>query len=98
VKYRVQVREQVKAFIDSLAPASRRKIRLALRGLESEKGDCVSLREKLGGYLRLKVGRYRILFRYLQGRIVECVFAEERSLVYHLFERELMERLRHEAK
>jgi mRNA-degrading endonuclease RelE of RelBE toxin-antitoxin system len=98
VKHRVQLREQVRRFVETLAPESRRKLRLALRGLEQERGDCLPLRERLAGYHRLRVGGYRIVFRYLPGRVVECVFAEERSLIYHLFEREFMAHLRHEKK
>jgi mRNA-degrading endonuclease RelE of RelBE toxin-antitoxin system len=92
------MREQVKRFIESLAPESRRRVRLSLRGLETERGDRLALRERLAGYHRLRVGGHRIVFRYLPGRVIECVFAEERSLIYHLFEREFIERLRHETK
>ena len=98
MKHRVQEREQVKGFIDTLAPESRRKIRLALRGLETERGDCLSLREKLAGYHRLRVGGYRVVHRYLPGKLIECVFAEERSLIYHLFERDFLKHLRKETK
>jgi mRNA-degrading endonuclease RelE of RelBE toxin-antitoxin system len=98
VKYKIQVREQVKAFIDTLAPDSRKRIRLGLHGLESEHGDCMPLRERLAGYHRLRIGGHRILFRYLPGRVIECVFAESRSLVYHLFERDVLKHLRHEKK
>jgi mRNA-degrading endonuclease RelE of RelBE toxin-antitoxin system len=92
------MREQVKRFIESLAPESRRRVRLSLRGLETERGDRLALRERLAGYHRPRVGGHRIVFRYLPGRVIECVFAEERSLIYHLFEREFIERLRHETK
>jgi mRNA-degrading endonuclease RelE of RelBE toxin-antitoxin system len=98
MKYRVQVREQVKRFIDTLAPDSRKRVRLALRGLEAERGDILALREKLAGYHRLRVGGYRVLFRYLPGKVIECVFAEERSLIYNLFEREFLEHLRRRSK
>jgi mRNA-degrading endonuclease RelE of RelBE toxin-antitoxin system len=98
MKYRVLVREQVKRFVDTLAPESRRRIRLALRGLEGERGDRLPLKEKLAGYHRLRVGGYRVVFRYLPGKVIECVFAEERSLIYHLFERDFMRRLRHERR
>jgi mRNA-degrading endonuclease RelE of RelBE toxin-antitoxin system len=96
MKYKAQVREQVKAFIDTLAPESQKKIGLALRGLGAERGNCMPLKEKLAGYHRLRIGGYRVLFRYLPGKVIECVFAESRSLVYHLFEREALGRLRHE--
>ncbi len=98
MRYRVEVREQVKAFIDTLAPDSRKKLRSSLRRLETEKGDFIALREKLAGYHRLRIGGYRVLYRYLPGKVVECVFAERRSLVYHLFEREVLKHLRHETK
>jgi len=98
MKFKVQVREQVKAFIETLAPESRKKIRLGLRRLEAERGDCSPLKEKLAAYHRLRIGGYRVLYRYLPGKVIECVFAESRSLVYHLFEREVLRHLRHEGK
>ena len=98
MKCRVQVREQVKQFIEALAPESRRRIRLALRGLEGARGDRLSVKEKLAGTHRLRVGGYRVVFRYLPGKVIECVFAEERSLTHHLFERDFMRHLRRERR
>lgn len=98
MKHRVLVREQVKGFIETLGPESRKKIRLALRGLESERGDRLPLKERLSGYHRLRVGGYRVVYRYLPGKVIECVFAEERGLIYSLFEKEFMMRLRHESE
>jgi mRNA-degrading endonuclease RelE of RelBE toxin-antitoxin system len=98
MKYGVHVRVQVKMFINTLPPDSRKKIRLALRQLEAERGDCILLKEKLAGYHRLRIGGYRILYRYLPGKKIECVYAETRSLVYHLFERDVLKHLRHETK
>jgi mRNA-degrading endonuclease RelE of RelBE toxin-antitoxin system len=98
MKCRVQIREQVKLFLERLAPEPRRRLKLAMRALENETGARLALREQLAGYHRLRVGGYRVLFRYLPGRVAECVFAEERSLVYQLFEREMLERLRHEDR
>jgi mRNA-degrading endonuclease RelE of RelBE toxin-antitoxin system len=97
MKYKVQVREQVKVFIDTIAQEFRKKIRLGLHGLETERGDCMPLREKLAGFHRLRIGGYRVLYRYLPGKVIECVFAESRSLVYHLFERDFLKYLRHET-
>ena len=98
MRYKVQVREQVKCFIDTLAPESRRRIRLGLRGLETERGDCLPLREKLSGNHRLRIGGHRIVYRYLPGKVIECVFAEERSLIFHLFEQDFLKHLRQETK
>ena len=98
MKRRIQLRAQVKDFMDRLAPEPRRRLKLALRSLESDRGDRTTLREGLAGYQRLRVGGYRVIFRYLPGGVTECVFAERRSLVYQLFEREMLERLRHEER
>jgi mRNA-degrading endonuclease RelE of RelBE toxin-antitoxin system len=93
IKYNVKVRQQVKDYLDSLGPEPRHRLNLALKALEAERGDILALREALGGYCRLRVGSHRVIFRYQPGRVIDCVFVEERSLVYQLFEREVLERL-----
>ena len=93
---RVRIRAQVKKFLETLAPETRRKFKFGLKALAEERGDRLALRERLSGYYRLRIGAYRIIYRYLPGGILECVFAEQRSLVYEVFEREIMERLRRE--
>jgi len=98
MKYQVLVRDQVKRFVGRLAPDARRKIKSAMRELAADRGNCLPLRERFSGYHRLRVGGYRVVFRYLPGRTIECVFAEERSLVYQLFDREMMEHLRRQKK
>ena len=98
VKHKVQIRERVNLFLEQLPPESRRRLRLALRRMESENADRLALRERLTGYSRLRDGNFRSLSRYVPGRVIESVFAHERSLVYALFEREFLEHLRHEAQ
>ena len=97
MKYKVQVREQVRRFYETRAPETRRRIREALRALEEESENILPLRERLSGYHRLLIGGYRVIFRYTPGRVIECVYAEERSVVYHLFERDFMSRLRRQG-
>jgi mRNA-degrading endonuclease RelE of RelBE toxin-antitoxin system len=48
-----------------------------------------ALRDNLADYYRLRVGQYRVIFRYLPSRIVDCVYLHERSLVYEFFETEM---------
>lgn len=67
----------------------RRAFKRAVLGLATEKGDIKALGDKLSGYYRLKVARYRIIFRYTPERTIECVFAEERKLIYEVFESEM---------
>jgi hypothetical protein len=50
MKYKIQVREQVRAFIDTLAPDSRIRFRIGRRG------DCIPLKEILAGHHRLRTG------------------------------------------
>jgi len=98
MRHRVQVRRQVKDFLERLAPEPRRRLRREIGALGSGKGNRLALREGLAGFHRLRSGRYRVIFQYLAGGVIDCVYAEERSLVYHLFEREILERLRHEGE
>jgi mRNA-degrading endonuclease RelE of RelBE toxin-antitoxin system len=88
MKTKVEIAEQVLRFVRALAPTPRRSLRLALRGLEEERGDIKQLEGELSGWCRLRVTSYRIIFRYeIEGtqRIARCVFAERRELVYELF-------------
>ena len=89
MSYGVKVREQVRNFHSRLGPGDRRAVKRALVQLALERGDIRALRERLEGYYRLRVGTYRIVFRYLPGRIIECVYMNSRSLVYEVFETEL---------
>lgn len=89
MNYRIKIGEQVATFYGTLAPAERRAIKQGLRLLEQEKGDISPLREAFEGFYRLRVGTYRIIFRYAEGRIIECLYMNSRSIVYELFESEL---------
>jgi len=91
---RVEVSSQVASFIRSRAPEPRQQLRLALRQLAAERGEIKSLEGRLKNYFRLRVGNYRIVFRYSNsGKIIQCIFAESRDLVYELFEQLMHARL-----
>jgi len=40
------------------------------------------------------VGRYRIVYRFISPQAIEAIFAEERSIVYEVFEEEFVRKLR----
>ena len=85
---KVNLAAQVVDFFGQLAPEPRKKLRLALRRLEQEKGDIKSLEGKLTGYQRLRSGSHRVVFarKVRNGRPeIDCVFAEHRALVYEVF-------------
>jgi len=89
---KVELAEQVVEFVRRQPPEPRRRLRRALRDLGREKGDIRALESPLDGYCRLRVGGYRIVFAYGESGTIQCVFAEQRSVVYEL----LLERLREE--
>lgn len=89
MSYRIKVRPQVWEFHATLGLEHRRAFKRALLGLAQEKGDIKALGDNLTGYYRLKIARFRVIFRYTPGFVIECVFTEERKLVYEIFESEL---------
>ena len=89
MNYCVQIRGQVWKYYERLGPQDRREVKRAILHLSSERGDIRPLRDRLEGYYRLRVGSYRIIYRYLAGRVIECVYMNDRSLVYDVFESEL---------
>lgn len=96
MSFKVKVRPQVWIFATTLGLAHRRAFKHAVVGLAKEKGDIKALGDKLSGYYRLKVSRFRVIFRYTPGQVIECVFAEERKLIYEIFETEMSRILRDE--
>ena len=79
---------EVAEFVRSLAPKPRRRLREGLRGLEEEMGDLKHLEADLTGYVRLRVGSYRVIIRFRTERgerVARCVYAERRAVVYELF-------------
>ncbi|MBI3768244.1 MAG: hypothetical protein HY271_07070 [Deltaproteobacteria bacterium] len=91
---KVLLAAQVVDFVRRLPPEPRRRLRRALRDLSRERGDATALQTPLEGYCRLRVGGYRVLFAYGKRGSVECIFAEQRSVVYEL----VLERLRDRLK
>jgi mRNA-degrading endonuclease RelE of RelBE toxin-antitoxin system len=88
MKTKVRVSPQVTAFVKSLAPEPRRNLTLAIKALAQGRGDCQRLEGKLEDFSRLRVSGHRVIFReHYQGgrRIIDCVFAEKRAVVYELF-------------
>ncbi len=92
---KVEVSDQVAAFVRSQAPEPRRKLRLALRKLEAERGDIRALEGPLRGYQRLRVGPYRVVFAVKadpRGPVhLRCIYAERRDVVYAVFSRMLQQ-------
>ena len=86
----VEVESQVVTFVRKQAPEPRRRLREALRGLARGRGDIKGLEPPLDGYQRLRVGPYRVIFRQAGDRLMRCVFAERRGIVYEVFSEMLL--------
>ena len=78
-------------------PSAAPIMRLALRKLESERGDVKALEGPLRGHQRLRVGPYRVVFVTTailgQPACVRCLFAERRDIVYTVFSRVLQQNI-----
>jgi mRNA interferase RelE/StbE len=90
----VVVQEPVYEFARRLAPEPRRAVKRALLDLRKEQGDIRELDGSLSGYCRLRIGKYRLIFRYVSRSTIEAVFLEERSMVYEVFATELLKKLK----
>jgi mRNA interferase RelE/StbE len=88
------VKEPVYDFVRRLAPEPRRAVKRALVALRREQGDMRALEQTLTGYYRLRIGKFRLIFRYADAKTIEAIFLEERSIVYEVFEAQLLEKLK----
>jgi mRNA interferase RelE/StbE len=89
MKTRVVIGAPVKAFMNSLAPEPRRKLRRALKELVDGKGDLRQLEGKLAPFWRLRVQKIRVIFdqKSVAGeRVLFCFFADYRATVYAILE------------
>lgn len=89
MSYKLLIGPQVRGHQATLGLHHRRAVKLAIRNLAEERGDIMALRDKLAGFHRLRIGPYRLIFRYAPGRLIQCVYLHERSLVYEIFEAEM---------
>jgi len=90
----VIVKAPVYEFARRLAPEPRRAVREALKGLRQESGDICALEQALTGYCRLRIGKFRLIFRYRDSSTIEAIFLEERSLVYEVFAAQFLAKLK----
>ena len=96
MRTKVEVAPQVKEFVRSLAPVPRRNLTRAVKSLARDAGDRKVLEGKLAGYHRLRVSNHRVIYReqpVAGARVIFCIFAEHRSIVYELFQQMLPKEL-----
>lgn len=97
MRYRTLWMPQAEAFIKSLAPQPRHACRLALKKLAEGQTvglDLRALEGVLQGYLRLRVGTYRVIYSINAGRggpELVLLAAGPRSTIYEAYEKILAE-------
>ena len=95
MKTLIEILPEAADFVRALAPEPRRRLRLAIRGLEHGKGDIKPLRDKLEGLQRLRVDDYRIIFReyFRKQRVVRVMFVMKRNFGYEALAQILLDEL-----
>jgi mRNA-degrading endonuclease RelE of RelBE toxin-antitoxin system len=87
---RISASEQVRLWLQGLPPQTKRRVRADLKELSSGRGeglDIKALRRELEGFLRLRVGDYRIVYHLEPGRVIRLDYADIRDVVYDAFRR-----------
>lgn len=82
MRFRLRVTEEVAAFLRSLHPEIKRKIRGALELVASDPASGKFLQDELQGLKSLKVGRFRIIYKEGSRGIIEVVAIGPRKVIY----------------
>jgi mRNA interferase RelE/StbE len=80
--YRLRVPDPLKELIRDLHPELKRKVREALDVLRGDPSAGKELRDELAGLQRLRVGRFRIVYRVAPGRLIGLVALGPRRTIY----------------
>ena len=82
---KISASEQVADWLRRLAPEPKRRVRAALRNLETWRGDISPLHGELEGFYRLRIGGYRVVFRVMRRQVIRLEYADTRDVVYEVF-------------
>ena len=88
---KISASDQVAAWLTSLPPQAKKRVRAALRALAKGKGDIRGLQGDLEGFSRLRIGGIRILHRQVSAREIRLEYANTRDVVYEMFRQLLAE-------
>jgi hypothetical protein len=89
---KISASEQVRGWLLALPPQTKRRVRLALRGLARGRGDVMALVNPLTGCNRLRIGGLRIIHRQTSAREIQLEYGNTRGVIYELFQQLLSER------
>lgn len=82
---KISASEQVQSWLAGLPPETKRRVRLALRGLARGRGDIKGLIGPLTGFNRLRIGGLRIIYRQVRAQEIRLEYANNRDVIYELY-------------
>ncbi len=85
---KLRVPQEIRLAIGQLPPDTKRKVRAALTAVTTDPTIGEPLRDRLAGYRRVRIGRWRVVYQE-RGRWIEVAIVGPRSSVYA----ELLQRL-----
>jgi mRNA-degrading endonuclease RelE of RelBE toxin-antitoxin system len=89
---KISASEQVQRWLVALPPETKKRVRAALRGLQSGRGDIKALSGELEGFCRLRIDGLRVVYSQHRGGIIRLEYADSRDVVYETFLKVLHER------
>jgi len=81
---KISASEQVAEWLSRLAPEPKRRLRAALKKLETWREDIAPLHGELEGFYRLRIGGYRVVFRVMLRQMIRLEYADTRDVVYEV--------------
>ena len=90
MKTEILIKDELRAYLRTLAPEPRRLAKAALAHLPA--GDTKPLGDELEGLHRLRVGHHRFIYRH-HDRQIRVFFAAPRAIVYEYLAAHLHEYL-----
>jgi mRNA-degrading endonuclease RelE of RelBE toxin-antitoxin system len=81
---KISASEEVPEWLSRLTPEPKRRVRVALRNLETWRGDIAPLHGELEGFYRLRIGGYRVVFRVMPRQMIRVEYADTRDVVYEV--------------
>jgi len=80
--YRLRVPTDVAELVRGFHPELKRKVRAGLDLIRSDPAAGKPLHDELAGLQSLRVGRVRIIYRAVPGRVIELVAIGPRRTIY----------------
>lgn len=84
-KHTLYLFRQVREYIATLPPDTKKKFNGELKKLAQGGGDVHPLKKDFEGFHRLRVGQHRVIYAYALGMKIDCFYADPRETIYQIF-------------